>query len=234
MRFSKFKVLILALLLGGLSFSCVEDIIQSTDLTNDEIISGLKQALTIGTDSTVKQLNLTDGYFKNQAIKVLFPKEAETIQSVVSTLPGGQALVDEFVVKMNRAAEDAAKEAKPIFVNAVTGMTINDGLGILQGGDTAATHYLRQKTYNDLMGLYKPKIENSMNAVGAQDAWKTLTETYNKVPFVKPVNTDISAYVTGRALSGLFVVVGEKERDIRKDPFKRVTDLLKKVFAKAK
>ena len=207
-------------------------------LTNDEVIAGLKQALEVGTDTTVVQLNQLNGYLNNPQIKIPFPPEvqrvADKVREVTSLFPGGEKLVDDFVIEMNRAAEDAASEARPIFVDAIRGMSISDGMQILKGTDTAATSYLRINTFSNLRTAFTPKIKSSMEKVKAQQTWNTLATTYNNLPSLirggDPVTTDLSGYVTGRALSGLFVVVGQEEQKIRKDPIRRVTDLLRRVF----
>jgi hypothetical protein len=162
----------------------------------------------------------------------------------VSYIPGGSGLVDDFVLRMNRAAEDAAKEAKPIFVAAITTMTIEDGLNILLGEDTAATHYLRTKTFLDLKGLFKPKINASLEkdlvgGISANDSWNSLSNAFNNYVVdtwvgtfygLQPVQVQMDEYVTHRALSGLFVKVAEEEKDIRTDPVARVNEILQKVF----
>ena len=233
--------ILILLFVSFFTLSCEEDGSSplntgSTALTNDEIISGLKQALEVATDTTVLQVNALDGYLKNELIKIAFPSEFQKVADKVVDVSGstGQKLVDEFVVSMNRAAEDAAQEAKPIFVDAVRKMTINDGKAILTGTDTAATNYLRVNTFTSLQSAFRPKIQTSMEKVKAQQAWKSLTSAYNVLPeFIRggpAIDTDISNYVTGRALSGLFVVVGQEEKKIRLDPIKRVTDLLQRVF----
>jgi hypothetical protein len=208
----------------------LDQALQSTGLSDADIVSGLKSALNVGTDSSVHKTNRLDGYYKNLAIKILFPSDAQNIIDVVSAIPGGQGYVDNVVLTMNRAAEDAAKEAKPIFVDAVTSMTITDGKNILLGDSVAATNYLRTKTYVSLKTLYKPKISSSMDKVGASSAWSAITNVYNNIPFVKPVNTDLNDYVTDKALTGLFKMVENEEKLIRKDPTARVTDILAKVF----
>jgi hypothetical protein len=207
-------------------------------LTNEEVIAGLKQALEVGTDTTVVQLNKLNGYLNNPQIKIPFPPEvqrvADKVREVSSIVPGGEKLVDDFVVQMNRAAEDAASEASPIFVDAIRGMSISDGMQILKGADTAATNYLRINTFSNLRAAFTPKIKTSMEKVRAQQTWNTLATAYNNLnPLIRQgdlVTTDLSGYVTGRALSGLFVVLGQEEQKIRKDPIRRVTDLLRRVF----
>jgi hypothetical protein len=201
-------------------------------LSNEDVIAGLKQALTIGSDSTVVQLNKLDGYYKNELIKVLLPEDVRKIQTVVEALPGGKGLLADLVVKMNRAAEDAATEAKPIFWDAITGITIADGFSILRGDSVAATRYLSDRTYSPLNQLYKPKIQNSLQKVGAQQVFTEITTLYNNLPTTfRPIETDLAQHVTDKALDGLFLTLGQKERDIRRDPLKRVTDLLRRVFA---
>jgi uncharacterized protein (DUF736 family) len=226
-------VLLASLTLALPTTGCDEasDIINPPGLTDAEVIAGLKEALTIGTDSTVQQVNALDGYFGNALIKIQMPDYAQNAINVVGNLPGGQALIDNVVLKMNRAAEAAAQEAKPIFWEAITDITIADGWNILRGADTAATSYLRVNTEDPLYTAYKPKVEAAMTQVGVQQAWSQLTDLYNTVPLVEPVPTDISDWVTSRALRGLFVVVGQKEAQIRNDVTMRVTDLLRRVFA---
>ena len=212
-------------------------------LTDSEIISGLKEALIEGAVSSSKTLNATDGYFKDNAVKILLPPEANVIVENLQKVPGlGQSTIDDLVLKINRAAEDAASEAKPIFIDAVKTMTIQDGMTILKGSNTAATNYLKSKTYNKLVSAFAPKINNSLNKklvgnVSAGGAWTKVTSLYNKVaPFIgKPkVTTDLGAYVTKKALNGLFMKVGEEEKKIRANPLAYVSDIIKKVFGYAK
>ncbi|MCU0445574.1 MAG: DUF4197 domain-containing protein [Microscillaceae bacterium] len=208
--------------------------------TELEIGSGLKEALNVGINQGVEQLIKSDGYFKNELIKILLPPEAQKVESIMRRyVPGGDKLVDDAVLKMNRAAEDAANEAKPIFVNAITGMTITDAKNILFGGSGAATGYLKDKTLSSLTQTYSPRINNSLNKVGASQAWKALADPYNKfanspaaalVKDAKPINPDLGAYVTQKALDGLFFKVQEKENDIRQNLNSRTSQLLQRVF----
>ncbi len=198
-------------------------------LSNDDIISGLKEALSVGTNNASRQLSSVDGFFKDAAIKILMPEEAKKVESKLRSLGMGKQ-VDNAILSMNRAAEDASKEVAPIFMNAIKGMSIGDGLGILQGGDFAATHYLKDKTTASLTEKFRPIIEASLQKVDATKHWNAVFTTYNKFSSEK-VNTDLVAYVTEKALAGLFHQVGLEEQKIRKDPFARTTDLLKKVFA---
>ncbi|TDN96753.1 DUF4197 domain-containing protein [Sunxiuqinia elliptica] len=214
-------------------------------LSQTEIISGLKQALVVGTDSSVSRLSALDGYLKDEAVKILLPPEADMITNNLSKLPGGDQLVDKVITSINHAASDAAKEAAPILVNSIKQMSIQDAAGILTGGDYAATNYLKKTNYNALTQLYQPKIEASLNKklvgnLSAQQSWDELTKQWNQVAgsFVgqlaslEKVETNLSTYLTQRALDGLFLKIGETEKNIRQDPAARVTDLLKRVFAK--
>ncbi|QEC45391.1 DUF4197 domain-containing protein [Pseudobacter ginsenosidimutans] len=199
-------------------------------LSTNDIIAGLKEALALGAERSSSKLSAMDGFFKDAAVKILLPQEAQKVEKTLRDLGMG-SLVDKAVLSVNRAAEDAAKSAAPIFVNAVKSMTINDALGILKGSDTAATSYLKSKTTVALTNAFKPVIEKSLAKVNATKYWGDLFTTYNKFATNK-VNTDLSAFVTERALSGIFYQVGQEEKAIRKDPVARTTDILKKVFGK--
>lgn len=200
----------------------------SGSLTNDEVVSGLKEALEIGTKNGANKLSAVDGFFKDAVIKILMPPEAQKAEKTLRNVGFGKQ-VDDAILSMNRAAEDAAKSAAPIFINAIKQMSIQDAFGILRGGDLAATNYLKQKTTISLTEAFRPVIENSLQKVNATKYWNTVFTTYNKFSSEK-VNTDLAAYVTEKALSGIFYQVGLEEQKIRKDPAARITDLLKKVF----
>ncbi len=199
-------------------------------LSNSDIAGGLKEALTIGAKNAANRLSLTDGFFKNAAIKILLPKEAQQVEKTLRSIGMG-SVVDKAILSMNRAAEDAAKQAAPIFVNAITSITIQDGLNILRGGNNAATTYLKGKTTAALTTAFTPVIQKSLNKVGAPDIWKTVFSTYNQVSPSK-VNPDLTGYVTERALNGLFVSIADEEAKIRTNPASQVTNLLQKVFGK--
>lgn len=211
-------------------------------LSNEEVIAGLKEALNVGTDTSVSILNKTDGYFRDEAVKILLPEEAQVMYTNLSKVPGLDVLLDQTILSMNRAAEDAAKEAKPIFVSAIKGITIGDGFTILNGPDTSATTYLRGKTYDSLYTTFQPKIDASLNKplvanVSAQSAYANLIDVYNTASlngllFDKVTTNTLSAHVTTKGLHGLFLKVADQEKKIRKDPVAQVTDLLKKVFGK--
>jgi hypothetical protein len=247
MRFIKTSALILSLFFLN---SCAElsqiaqtAVGQNLPLTNIEIVAGLKEALTVGTDSTVAHLSAVDGYLKDQAIKILLPPEAQTITKNLSKLPGGAKLVDDVIMRINRAAEDAAKGAKPIFVNSVKEMTFTDALSILKGPDNAATQYFKQKTLVQLGELYRPKIRESLNknlvaGISTQQSWNELTTQWNKlansavgkIGSLKPVDVKLEDYILQRALDGMFLKIEEREKDIRTNANARVTTLLKRVF----
>ena len=199
-------------------------------LSNDDIIKGLKEALTIGTGNSAKSLNKADGFFANAAIKILMPEEAKKAEKTLRQFGMG-SLVDRAVLSMNRAAEDAAGGISTIFWDAIKGMTLTDGLSILRGGDFAATDYLKKNTTAQLTEKMRPVIEQSLAKVNATIYWKDVFTAYNKLS-KQPVNTDLSAYVTERSMTGIFYSIGQEEQKIRKDPAAQVTDLLKKVFAK--
>ncbi len=201
---------------------------KGSSLSNDEIIQGLKEALTIGTDSSAKKLNKADGFFANAAIKILMPAEAQKAEKTLRSMGMG-SLVDKAILSMNRAAEDAAGGISTIFWDAIKGMTVTDGLSILRGGDFAATEYLKKNTTAQLTEKMRPIIEASLSKANATQYWKDVFTAYNK--FSKtPVNTDLASYVTERSLNGVFYSVGQEEQKIRKDPAAQVTGLLKKVF----
>jgi hypothetical protein len=216
---------------------------QNLPLTNTEIIGGLKDALLVGTDSTVAHLSSIDGYLKDQAIKILLPPEAKTITNNLSKLPGGAKLVDDVIVRINRAAEDAARGAKPIFVNSIKEMTFTDALQILKGPNNAATQYFKQKTAAQLGELYRPKIRESLNknlvaGISTQQSWNELTTQWNKlagsavgkITGMKTVDVKLEDYILQQALNGMFLKIEEREKDIRTNANARVTGLLKRVF----
>lgn len=217
---------------------------QQAPLTELDVANGLKEALKVGTDTAVRHLAKTNGYYGNALYKILLPEEANVIVNNISKIPGGQKLVNDAILGINRAAEDAAKEAAPIFVNAITQMTIQDAWNILKGEDNAATEYLRKTTYQQLVNLYSPKIKNSLDkplvaGVSTSQTWNSLTGKWNllaesvvgKTAGFNPVKTDLNVYLTEKALNGLFLQIAEEEKSIRKDPLARVTDLMKRVFS---
>lgn len=204
---------------------------QQSGLSDAKIASGLKEALRIGTANAVKTTGRPDGYFRNEAIKILMPEKLQTLEKGLR-LVGYGPHVDEFVLSMNRAAERAAPHAKQIFWNAITAMTFDDARTILAGGDTAATEYFQVKTTDKLTVAFRPVVDKAMNEVGVTRRYKELVTRYQTIPFVKSETFDIDQYVVDKSLDGLFHVVGEEERKIRTDPTARVTTLLRDVFGK--
>lgn len=218
---------------GVFSFTSCDEILDNIPLSDTQIVEGLKEALKVGSDTAVYQGNKLNGYFGNELIKILLPPEAEPIMNVIGQVPGGQALVDEVILKMNRAAEQAAIEATPILIDAITGMTITDGLTILNGNDDAATMYLKGATQPAINTAFRPYVLDALQTVGAQSAWATLTTNYNTIaPFIgqPTVNTDLTDYTTGKATDGLFVLVAGEEKKIRNDVSHQVNDILQTVF----
>ncbi len=192
-------------------------------------ISGLKQALSVGTENAVAFLSRNNGYFKNEAVKILMP---EKIQNVADTMKkfGFQQQVESFEMSMNRAAEKAAPKAKEYFLEAIQEMTFDDAKGILNGGDTSATEYLKSKTSGKIYEAFKPMVENSLDQVGGTAAYNNMMQTFTSLPFMSAQSLDLNHYVTNEAMNGLFLMVGKEEKKIRTNPAARVTDLLKKVF----
>lgn len=200
--------------------------------TDAEINSGLKQALEYGTGYATERLSKEDGYLGNLAIKIVFPEEAQKVENTLRSIGLGN-LCDQVITSVNRAAEDAAIEAKPIFVAAIKEMSITDVKNILLGEKDAATNYFETKTTSSLEGKFKPIIETSLNKVGATKYWGDVITRYNKVPLVKPIETDLSKYVTQKAIDGLFYEIAKEELKIRENVTARSTVLLQKVFGYA-
>lgn len=238
-------------LLFAITFSGCAEVMQLSQqylesdapLSQNEIIAGLKEALVTGTNNSADILGAVDGYYKDEMVKILLPPEANIIVENAGKIPGGQKLVDDVLLHINRAAEDAVSEATPIFVNSIKNMTISDGIGILKGEDNAATEYLHRTTFDQLFQLYKPKIKASVekdlvSGISTKESWDTLVGKWNQVASsfigqttgLKPVETEIEDYLTQKALDGLFLKIAEEEKQIRKDPAARVTGLLQKVF----
>ncbi|MFT6055240.1 MAG: hypothetical protein ACJAS3_000493 [Roseivirga sp.] len=197
--------------------------------SKEEAAEALKQALEQGTSKGVDLLSKADGYYKNPEIKIPFPEEAQVVESKLRALGLGSQ-VDQAVESLNRAAEDAAYEAKDIFVAAIKGLTINDALNIVKGDKNSATLFLERETTQSLMGKFSPIIEASLQKVNATKYWGDVMGTYNKIPFVKKMNTDLTNYVTEKAIDGLFVMIAQEELNIRDNAGARTSELLKKVF----
>ena len=204
----------------------------SVALDDGQVVSGLKEALSIGTTNAVSATSAVDGYFANAAIKILVPEKARKAAGLLQKV-GFRQEVDDFVLSMNRAAEKAAPQARARFVDAIRGMTFDDARGILRGGDTAATDYFRRKTRQKLYDDFHPVISKSMDEVGVTRSYKRMMGKYASLPFARAESLDLDRYVTEKALDGLFYMVGQEEKKIRTDPAARVTDLLKTVFGSA-
>lgn len=198
-------------------------------LSNADVVQGLKEALKLGTDSATFQLSRVNGFYKDVMVKILMPPEAQSVEKTLRAVGMG-GIVDKAVLSMNRAAEDASKYVGNIFLNAIKEMTIQDAFGILRGGNTAATNFLKEKTSAQLFAAFTPIVSKSLDQANATKYWNDVFSVYNKFSS-KTVNTDLTTYVTQKALDGLFYHIGLEEQNIRKDPAARVTDILKKVFS---
>lgn len=199
------------------------------NLSNDEVVKGLREALTIGSGNAAGSASKTDGFLKNNLIKIPFPKESKIVETKARQIGMGSQ-VDRFVTTMNRAAEEASKEAKPVFINAIKTMSITDGISILRGGDNAATTFLKGRTSAELTNKFSPIVKRAIQKVQLTKFWKPIITGYNKIPGVKRQNPDLDRYVTEKTLEGLFTLLGQEEAKIRKDPVAQVTDLLRRVF----
>ncbi|HTO15895.1 MAG TPA: DUF4197 domain-containing protein [Edaphocola sp.] len=201
-------------------------------LTNTQVVSGLKEALKIGANNASSKLSLTDGFFANAAIKILMPPEVQQVEQTLRNVGLG-SVVDKAILSMNRAAEDAAKQAAPIFISAITSMSIQDGFNILTGGNSAATLYLESKTTSALTSAFRPVVNRSLDKVGATALWSNVFTTYNKIPLVaRKINPDLSGYVVEKTLNGMFYSIAQEELKIRTNPAAQVTNLLRQVFGR--
>ena len=239
------KKLTLTVLLAGLACTAInaqilknlkkgaEDLLgNKTELSSAEIGQGLKDALSKGVEKGVNELSATDGYFKSALYKILLPEEAQKVTSKLRAVPGFSNLEADLIEKMNRGAEKAAKEAGPIFASAIKSMTIQDAMDILMGADNSATVYLRKSTHQQLYQKFNPVIVKALDEIGANKLWKDATTAYNRIPFVTKVNNDLDDHVTNKALDGMFGKIQEEEKNIRRNPVSRTSDILKKVFSK--
>ena len=195
-----------------------------------DIASGLKEALNKGITQQVSKLTAVDGFYKNEAVKILMPAELQKVDATLRKI-GLSSLADEGIKVLNRAAEDAVKEATPIFVSAVKNMSFTDAKNILLGNDIAATNYLQSSTTTALYGKFNPVIKSSFEKVGADEVWTRIINKYNTIPLVKKVNPDLTDYTTNQALAGVFKMIAVEEKEIRNNISARTTPLLKSVFA---
>ncbi len=199
-------------------------------ISNIDIANGLREALDNGIDKQVAKLTLKDGFYRNQLVKVLLPQELRKVDKTLRDVGLGK-LADEGLKVLNRAAEDAVKEATPIFINAVKQITFTDAKQILLGNDSAATSYLKNRTRSQLYQKFNPVINKSFSKVGADKIWSSIIKKYNAIPLTNNVNPDLTDYVTNEALKGVYTMIAVEEKDIRTKLSSRTTDLLKKVFA---
>lgn len=236
---------LLSILLTGCAelTSIMESVSLDVPLSESEVVEGLKEALITGSKNSSAILSAMDGYYGDELVKILLPEEASVIVDNLSRIPGGDKLVEDVILRINRAAEDAAKEVAPIFINSITQMTIQDAFGILRGADNAATQYLSNTTRQDLYQLYRPKITRStekdiIGGISTKDSWVALTGKWNqfansvagRLAGFNTVDTDLDNYLTNKALDGMFLKVEEEEKKIRTNINARVTPLLRKVF----
>lgn len=233
------KVLLLLLILPAISNAQFKDILKkATDKVNAvtnsnsglDIAAGLKEALNKGVTEQVSKLTATDGFYKNEAVKILMPEELAKLDKTLRKM-GMSKLADEGILAMNRAAEDAVKEATPIFVSAIKNITITDAKNILIGNDDAATVYLQSTTETPLYSKFSPVVQGSIGKVGADVIWANIIKQYNSIPFVSKVNPDLTDYITQKALEGVYKMIAVEEKNIRTDLNARTSDVLKKVFA---
>jgi hypothetical protein len=202
---------------------------KGTGLTNEEVINGLKEALTVGTNNSSSEAGKPDGFYKNPRLFIPWPEEAAKMKEKLLLL-GFDAQIKQFEESLNRAAEEAASHAAPVFIDAIKAMSVSDGFTILRGSDTAATAYLRKTTYAPLKKEFLPIVKEAIEKVQVTSYWNPLVNVYNQIPYVKKQNPDLDDYVTAKAINGLMLLIADEEMKIRKDPKARVTDLLKKVF----
>ena len=211
--------------------SVSEAVLKNAPVSDTEVASGLKEALSIGISKGATTASQPDGYNKNSLIRIPFPQDVKKVESTLRSVGMG-SLVDDFVLSLNRAAEDAAQSAKPIFIDAIKKLTIRDVWGILTGGRDAATQYLKRTTSDELLVAFTPRIQTSLDKVNATKYYSDVIGAYNSIPMMQRVNPDLTGYATQKAIDGLFVLVAQEEANIRENPIARTTQLLKRVFAK--
>ncbi|MEM8567892.1 MAG: DUF4197 domain-containing protein [Bacteroidota bacterium] len=211
------------------SLGTLNDFLGGDELTTGQVVAGLKEALINGISKGSTQASRLDGYFKNPQIKIPFPPDVQKVETKLRQIGLGNE-VDKFIMTLNRGAEEAAKEAKPIFVAAIKSMTIEDAWAILKGEDDAATNYLRRTTTDQLKLKFEPVVASALDKTSATKYYSDIVGTYNKIPFIEKVNPDLNDYATDKAIEGLFALIAKEEKNIREDPVARTTELLKKVF----
>jgi len=232
------KTILLLLLVPCVSFAQLKDLLKkitpntnnSTSLSGIDISGGLKEALNKGITKQVTKLTATDGFYRNEMVKILLPTELQKVDKTLRQM-GMSSLADEGIKSLNRAAEDAVKEATPIFVDGIKNMSFSDAKTILMGSDNAATSYLKNSTSTALYKKFSPVVQQSIGKVGADKIWATIIGNYNKLPLISKVNPDITDYVTNKTMDGIFTMISVEEKNIRGNLGSRSSDLLKKVFA---
>src|SRR5690554_654224 len=224
-----FTVLFLLPIISCAELQQITEQMPQTTSTYD-ISQGLKEALNNGISKQVSKLTATDGFFKNEMVKILLPQELQKVDKTLRDI-GLSSLADEGLKILNRAAEDAVQEATPIFVDAIKGMTFNDARNILMGADDAATNYLQNTTSTALYAKFNPVVSNSLSKVGADQVWTDIINRYNQIPLVTKVNPDLTDYVTSQAMEGVFRMISVEEKNIRTNTAARTSDVLKRVFA---
>lgn len=207
----------------------IKKVVTPAKLTNEEVVKGLKEALTLGATNSSQLASKLDGYYKNPSLFIPWPLEAKDMKEKLVKL-GFSGKVEEFEMSLNRAAEEAALKAAPVFLEAIKNMSLQDGFAILKGADTSATNYLRKTTSSSLSEQFLPIVKAAIEKVKVTSYWNPLVTTYNKIPFTKKQNPDLDQYVTGKAINGLMFLIANEEKNIRSNPAARVSDLLKKVF----
>jgi hypothetical protein len=227
-------ILVISLFINECTFAQItldkmKSVLNGGQLSAEEVGGGLKEALTLGISKGADLVSQVDGFYKNTAIRIPFPPEARKAEDKLRRLGMG-AEVDKFVLSLNRAAEDAAREAKPVFISTIKQMTIQDAWAILQGSDDAATQYLSRTTSGQLNEKFKPVIQTALSKANASQHYATLINLYNKIPLVQKMNPDLDEYATQKTIEGLFVIIAQEEKNIRENPAARTSDLLKKVF----
>lgn len=239
------KIIVLTISLSCFMFSCVDVLTQlpvqqipatgssiNSNLTTDEVIRGLKEALYVGATNSTSLTSKTNGFYLNPLIRIPFPPEAMKVKNVVEQL-GLKSMVGEFEQSLNRAAEEASKKALPIFKNAIVNMSINDGMSILHGSDNAASEYLKSKTESAMIAEFTPVVKNAIQKVNVTKYWNPIASTYNKTTLItgeSQINPNLDEYITHKTLDGLFYLISQEELKIRQNPAARVSELLKKVF----
>ncbi|MEX0685272.1 MAG: DUF4197 domain-containing protein [Balneolales bacterium] len=225
---------IVLLFILSLFFSGCEQlrrIIQETSdpVTEEEVIRGLRQALEFGAEDAAELASMEGGFYDDNRLQIPFPPEAQRVEETLRDI-GLSNLVDDFVLHLNRSAENAAEQAAPILLNAISDITISDGLDILHGDDNAATQYLYRQTAGELESAFRPIIQQALDETQTTRYWNDITTRYNQIPFVQNVETHLASYTTNRTIDGLFVLIEDEEKEIRNNPSARITELLKRVF----